>query len=251
MQTVWLSRCFSSSPRPTLPAAREARGWGRRLRRSAVGARQPGIRRSAVRSRARNGATRREDATIMSRVAALPVAPRPVASADNFSGGHTGHVDRAFRGFVMFLMLAGAMRLWTLRTAYPASDTWAIVGYITNHVPWQGCSLHDLIQPAFSFLVGAALPFSIASRRARGATFQSLLVHAIWRGVALMLPGIFLRSLERPQRTGRSRIRRPERPRLHIPVPAGVRIGARPGRSLHRDSGGLLARVGGVSAAGA
>ena len=56
-----------------------------------------------------------------------------------------------------------------------------------------------MIQPAFSFLVGAALPFSIASRRARGATFQSLLVHAIWRSVALMLLGIFLRSLERPQ----------------------------------------------------
>src|SRR6185503_3489705 len=105
----------------------------------------------------------------------------------------------AFRGFVMFLMLAEAMRLWTLHDAFPESRFWAIVAYNTNHVPWQGCSLHDLIQPAFSFLVGAALPFSIASRRARGATFQSLLVHAIWRSVALMLLGIFLRSLERPQ----------------------------------------------------
>ena len=109
-----------------------------------------------------------------------------------------GAID-AFRGFVMFLMLAEAMRLWTLHTAFPESRFWSIVAFNTSHVPWQGCSLHDLIQPAFSFLVGAALPFSLASRRARGASFQHLLGHAIWRSVALMLLGIFLRSLERPQ----------------------------------------------------
>jgi heparan-alpha-glucosaminide N-acetyltransferase len=103
----------------------------------------------------------------------------------------------AFRGFVMFLMLAEAMRLWTLHAAYPASAVWAFVAFHTTHVPWQGCSLHDLIQPAFSFLAGASLPFSIASRRARGESFARMLAHAIWRSVALILLGIFLRSLER------------------------------------------------------
>ena len=105
----------------------------------------------------------------------------------------------AFRGFVMFLMLAEAMRLWTLHEAFPASRFWAIVAYNTSHVPWQGCSLHDLIQPAFSFLVGAALPFSIAARSARGQAFGRMLLHAVWRSVALILLGIFLRSLERTQ----------------------------------------------------
>jgi hypothetical protein len=81
----------------------------------------------------------------------------------------------AFRGFVMFLMLAEAMRLWTLHDAFPQSRFWAIVAFNTTHVPWQGCSLHDLIQPAFSFLVGAALPFSIASRIARGQSVRQLL----------------------------------------------------------------------------
>jgi heparan-alpha-glucosaminide N-acetyltransferase len=104
----------------------------------------------------------------------------------------------AFRGFVMFLMLAEAMRLWTLHAAFPASRFWAIVAFNTTHVPWQGCSLHDLIQPAFSFLVGAALPFSIASRRTRGESFGRMLGHAIWRSAALILLGIFLRSLESP-----------------------------------------------------
>lgn len=105
----------------------------------------------------------------------------------------------AFRGFVMFLMLAEAMRLWTLHAEYPASRFWSIVAYNTTHVPWQGCSLHDLIQPAFSFLVGAALPFSLANRRARGETFRRMLGHAVWRSAALILLGIFLRSLERPR----------------------------------------------------
>ncbi len=105
----------------------------------------------------------------------------------------------AFRGFVMFLMLAEVMRLWTLHTAFPNSRFWSIVAYNTTHVPWQGCSLHDLIQPAFSFLVGAALPFSLANRRARGETFGRMLGHALWRSAALILLGIFLRSLERPQ----------------------------------------------------
>ena len=105
----------------------------------------------------------------------------------------------AFRGFVMFLMLAEAMHLWTLHDAFPASRFWAVVAYNTTHVPWQGCSLHDLIQPAFSFLVGAALPFSLASRRARGESFRGLFAHALWRSAALILLGIFLRSLDAPQ----------------------------------------------------
>ena len=103
----------------------------------------------------------------------------------------------AFRGFVMLLMLAEAMRLWTVHAAFPDSRFWALIAFNTEHVPWQGCSLHDLIQPAFSFLVGAALPFSIAARQARGQTRGRLLAHAVWRSIALIMLGIILRSLDR------------------------------------------------------
>src|SRR5262245_64227692 len=99
----------------------------------------------------------------------------------------------------MFLMLAEMLRLWTLHEAFPQSTFWAIVAYNTTHVPWQGCSLHDLIQPAFSFLVGAAMPFSLARRRANGEPFGRLLAHAVWRSIALILLGIFLRSMESQQ----------------------------------------------------
>ncbi len=99
----------------------------------------------------------------------------------------------------MFLMLAEAMRLWTLHDAFPSSGFWSIVAFNTTHVPWQGCSLHDLIQPAFSFLAGASLPFSIASRQAKGETFGRMLGHAVRRSLILILLGIFLRSMGRPQ----------------------------------------------------
>src|SRR5437870_10631760 len=105
----------------------------------------------------------------------------------------------AFRGFVMLLMLAEAMRLWTLVSAFPQSTFWAIVAFNTTHVPWTGCSLHDLIQPSFSFLVGAALPFSIASRRAKGQSFIRMLFHALWRAVLLVALGVFLRSTHHSQ----------------------------------------------------
>jgi len=105
----------------------------------------------------------------------------------------------AFRGVVMFLMLAEVMRLWTLHDAFPSSGIWAMVAFNTTHVPWQGCSLHDLIQPAFSFLAGASLPFSIASRRAKGESFGKMLLHAVRRSLILVFLGIFLRSMHSPR----------------------------------------------------
>lgn len=105
----------------------------------------------------------------------------------------------AFRGLVMVLMLAEVMRLPLVSSAFPHSLFWRIVGFNTEHVEWQGCSLHDLIQPAFSFLVGAALPFSIASRKRRGESFGTMVGHAAWRALLLIVLGIFLRSLHSAQ----------------------------------------------------
>lgn len=105
----------------------------------------------------------------------------------------------AFRGLVMVLMLAEVMHLPQVAQAFPHSLFWRVIGFNTEHVEWQGCSLHDLIQPAFSFLVGAALPFSIASRKRKGQTFWQMVGHAAWRALLLIVLGIFLRSLHAGQ----------------------------------------------------
>ncbi len=105
----------------------------------------------------------------------------------------------ALRGTVMVLMLNEATRLPLVARSFPHSAVWAFLAFNTDHVDWQGCSLHDLIQPAFSFLVGAAMPFSIASRMAKGQSFWKLLGHAVWRAFSLIALGIFLRSIRHPQ----------------------------------------------------
>ena len=44
------------------------------------------------------------------------------------------------------------------------------------------------------FMVGVAIPFSIANRREAGQPFGKLFLHALWRGLALVLLGVFLSS---------------------------------------------------------
>jgi len=73
-------------------------------------------------------------------------------------------------------------------------SVWQTIEFHTNHVRWSGCSLHDMIQPSFSFLVGVALPFSLASRLAKGQGFWRMFFHAIVRALLLVALGIFLRS---------------------------------------------------------
>ena len=105
----------------------------------------------------------------------------------------------AYRGFVMFLMMAEVLRLSRVAKVIPDSAFWQFLGHHQSHVAWMGCSLHDLIQPSFSFLVGVALPFSLASRAAHGQSRVRMTSHAVWRALLLILLGVFLRSLGRHQ----------------------------------------------------
>jgi len=131
---------------------------------------------------------------------ANPVAVTPGATLERKSEGTTRLTSLdAFRGLVMVLMLAEVMRLPEVAQASPQSMLWRLIAFNTQHVEWQGCSLHDLIQPAFSFLVGVALPFSIASRTIKGQTFGPMLGHAIRRALLLVFLGIFIRSLRSSQ----------------------------------------------------
>lgn len=104
-----------------------------------------------------------------------------------------------YRGFVMFLMMAEVLRLSKVSAAFPGNWFWSVLAWNQTHAEWAGCSLHDLIQPSFSFLVGVALPYSIASRLAKGATFRQLLLHTLWRSLLLTALGIFLRSTHATQ----------------------------------------------------
>jgi predicted acyltransferase len=83
--------------------------------------------------------------------------------------------------------------------AYPGSLFWRILAYNQTHVEWAGLGLHDTIQPGFTFLVGVALPYSLASRTRKGQSFAKQLLHTIVRSLILIFLGIFLRSLHSTQ----------------------------------------------------
>ena len=92
---------------------------------------------------------------------ASPILPNPAPTR------RLGSID-AYRGLVMFLMMAEVLRFCAVASAVPGNTIWEFLCHHQSHVEWIGCVLHDMIQPSFSFLVGVALPFSLASRLARG-----------------------------------------------------------------------------------
>jgi heparan-alpha-glucosaminide N-acetyltransferase len=111
-----------------------------------------------------------------------PTSPSRVASLD------------AYRGFVMLLMASEGLAIGEVASRHPQSGFWQFLAGQTDHVAWMGCSLWDLIQPSFSFLVGVSLVYSFASRQAKGQSYGRMLLHAVGRSLALILLGIFLRS---------------------------------------------------------
>jgi len=108
-------------------------------------------------------------------------------------GGRLVALD-AYRGLIMFFMASSGFGLAKVAEHYPGSGVWAWLGQNVDHAEWIGCNFWDLIQPAFMFMVGIALPWSIANRRARGSTFGNLFGHALWRSLVLILLAVFLSS---------------------------------------------------------
>jgi heparan-alpha-glucosaminide N-acetyltransferase len=129
----------------------------------------------------------------------LSPAPEPLRASEISDSASPKPPERlisldAYRGAIMVLMASAGLGLAKVAKTHPESAVWRFVGYHTEHAEWVGCSLWDLIQPAFMFMVGIALPWSIANRQARGHSFGSMWGHALWRSLLLVLLGVFLTS---------------------------------------------------------
>jgi predicted acyltransferase len=66
-----------------------------------------------------------------------------------------------------------------------------------DHMEWEWITFWDLIQPAFMFMVGVAMPFAIAKRMEQGATQQELFWHVAARSLRLLLMSQILISIGR------------------------------------------------------
>lgn len=98
----------------------------------------------------------------------------------------------------MLLMMAEVLRLGYWAKQFPDNALLQWLAFHQSHVAWEGASLHDMIQPSFSFLVGTALAYSLAKRLAAGDSRGQILRHAAWRSLVLVVLGIFLRSEGKP-----------------------------------------------------
>ncbi|MBM3737918.1 MAG: DUF5009 domain-containing protein [Acidobacteria bacterium] len=88
----------------------------------------------------------------------------------------------AFRGFIMICLVATGFGFAKLE----GHPLWGVIAAQMEHVPWEGGVFWDMIQPAFMFMVGVAMPFSFAKRMSQGAGFASNFAHVLKRAVILV-----------------------------------------------------------------
>src|SRR5262245_10070863 len=105
----------------------------------------------------------------------------PVPPPSQSGSGRLTSLD-AFRGFIMLLLVCEGFGFWALK----GHPSWTWLASQFDHVAWEGCTFWDLIQPAFTFMVGVAMPFALARRTAEGANTFNLFKHVLWRAFLLI-----------------------------------------------------------------
>jgi len=98
----------------------------------------------------------------------------------------------AFRGFIMTTLAAHGFGLATLAE----TPGWAWLGLQFEHVEWEGLVFWDLIQPAFMFMVGLAMPFAVAAR-VRKSGPDTVWKHVAYRAVMLIVISNVIMSISR------------------------------------------------------
>lgn len=138
-----------------------------------------------------------------------PPEPEPPAKAPP---GRLVSLD-AYRGFIMTMLAAGGFGIAAFANLESPNAVWQTWDYDVfqrlkfhfSHPDWEsitgwiGVSFWDLIQPAFMFMVGVAMPFSYARRSTLGSSSRWRMLHALFRAVILTLMGVFLASLNQKQ----------------------------------------------------
>jgi predicted acyltransferase len=95
-----------------------------------------------------------------------------------------------FRGATMFLLIAEFTHLFSFLhdPSLEGSVIYTIAEQFHHH-PWNGLRFWDLIQPYFMFIVGVAMPYSLASRLKRGQSKSQITRHAFQRAFLLLFLG--------------------------------------------------------------
>jgi predicted acyltransferase len=89
----------------------------------------------------------------------------------------------AYRGMIMICLISVGFGL----SAFEGHPYLGFLSTQVDHVQWQGMVFWDLIQPAFMFMVGMAMPFAYTKRRSLGLSHQKIFLHVIQRAVFLIV----------------------------------------------------------------
>jgi predicted acyltransferase len=118
----------------------------------------------------------------------------PAASAPS-SSTRLVSID-ALRGFDMFWISGGD----ALFKGLAAAGAWSFADLVDTqleHVAWEGFHFYDLIFPLFLFVVGAVLPFSLASHIQKGESKPRIYWRILRRTVLLFVLGLLVNNLLR------------------------------------------------------
>ena len=102
----------------------------------------------------------------------------------------------AYRGIVMALLLPdlnGGFSVYALSAQLGATPIGSVLKRELAHAPWTGCTLWDLINPSFFFLIGIAMPLSLTARLQRGDSRAQIFVHVLLRAAILFVLAMMLR----------------------------------------------------------
>ncbi len=134
----------------------------------------------------------------------MSTAAKP--SAPPADSGRLHSLD-AYRGLVMFFLMANGFGIAAAaRQMVDTAPGWLeTLAFHVTHPEWishfhaLGFSLWDMIQPSFMFIVGVSMPWSYGKRAELGHSLAKRAGHAWSRALILVLLGVFLQSLNRPE----------------------------------------------------
>jgi heparan-alpha-glucosaminide N-acetyltransferase len=88
------------------------------------------------------------------------------------------------------------LRALTMVLMIFVNDLWSLTGVPTwlehTEAAEDGMGLADTVFPAFLFLTGMSIPLAVGYRRNLGYSQSKILLHILWRSIALLTMGLFL-----------------------------------------------------------
>lgn len=105
-----------------------------------------------------------------------------------------------FRGLVMFLLIAEGAGIYRALLKFGTEGEGGVLkAFFTQftHHPWHGLRFWDLIQPAFMFIVGVAMVYSLSKRFQRGDTWNAIFKHMAFRCFMLFVFGTALQCFNK------------------------------------------------------